>query len=135
MNSARNDFLDLLGRLLIAALFLMSGIGKITGYAGTGQYMASAGMPLVELLLPAGIALEIGAALALVVGFQTRLAAFGLIVYTLIATYFFHNFWTMEEPALTAQRIAFMKNMGLIGGLLIVMAAGAGRFSVDARRR
>ena len=132
---SRIDVLELLGRILLAALFLVSGVNKILGYDGVVRYMASAGMPLPEILLPLDRPLEIGGGIALIVGFRTGWAAFGLIVYTLIATYYFHNFWALEGQQAVMQRNQFLKNMAVIGGLLIVMSVGPGRFGVGGRRR
>ena len=132
---SRIDVLELVGRVLLAALFLVSGVNKILGYDGVGRYMASAGMPMPEILLPLAILLEIGAGVALVVGFRTRWAALGLIVYTLIASYYFHNFWTFEGQEAVMQRNQFLKNMAVVGGLLIVTSVGPGRFGLDRQRR
>ncbi len=133
--NGHNGVLDLIGRILLAILFLTSGVAKIMDYQGVGQYMASAKMPMIEILLPIAIAIEIGAALGLILGYQTRLAALALIVYTLVASYFFHNFWAFTGPEAQMQTIQFSKNLALVGGLLVVVAFGAGRLSLDARRR
>lgn len=133
--NGHNGVLDLIGRILLAILFLTSGVAKIMDYQGVGQYMASAKMPMIEILLPIAIAIEIGAALGLILGFQTRLAALALIVYTLVASYFFHNFWAFTGPEAQMQMIQFSKNLALVGGLLVVTAFGAGRLSLDAKRR
>lgn len=129
------DALNLIGRIFLALLFLTSGAAKIMDYQGVGQYMASANMPMIQIALPIAIAMEIGGALGLILGFQTRLAALVLVVYTVVATWFFHNFWALSGQEAQMQMIQFTKNLALIGGLLVVMAAGAGRLSIDGRRR
>lgn len=119
---------DLGGRVLLAAMFLLAGITKISGYAGTAGYMASVGVPAA--LLPGVIALEIGGAIAIILGWQTRLTALALAGFTLAAAALFHaNF---ADPM---QQLLFLKNVSVAGGFLVLAAHGAGRYSLDARRR
>lgn len=118
----------LLGRILIAIPFVMGGINKIGGFAGTQKYMEAFGVP--GLLLPLVILLEIGAGLAVAVGFQTRLAAFALAGFTLLAGILFHG--KLSDPV---QSIMFFKNVAMTGGMLALVAAGAGAWSLDGRRR
>jgi len=117
---------DLAGRVLLAAMFLLSGIGKISGYAGTQDYMESMGVP--GALLPLVIALEIVGAIAVIVGLRTRLAAAGLAVFTLAAGFIFHG------GADQMQQIMLFKNVAVAGGFLLLVARGAGDWSLDARR-
>jgi len=117
---------DLAGRVLLAAMFLLSGIGKISGYAGTQGYMESMGVP--GALLPLVIALEILGALAVIVGLRTRLAAAGLALFTLAAGFIFHG------GADQMQQIMLLKNVAIAGGFLLLVARGAGDWSLDARR-
>lgn len=118
----------LVGRILIAIPFVMGGINKIGGFAGTQKYMEAFGVP--GLLLPLVILLEIGAGLAVAVGFQTRLAAFALAGFTLLAGILFHG--KLSDPV---QSIMFFKNVAMTGGMLALVAAGAGAWSLDGRRR
>lgn len=114
----------LLGRLLMAAIFISAGYSKIGGYEATQAYMASAGVP--GMLLPLVILAELGGGLALLAGFLTRLASVGLAVFTVIAALAFHaNF------ADQMQQILFMKNLAMAGGLLILAVHGPGRWSLD----
>jgi putative oxidoreductase len=122
-------------RLLLAAVFLPSGISKIGGFEGTAGYIASVGLPMPALGAAVAIAVEVLGGAALILGLGTRWAALALAVFTLVASFFFHNFWAMPEEQQMMQQIAFMKNIGLIGGLLALMAFGAGAFSLDARRK
>ena len=117
---------DLAGRVLLAAMFLLSVIGKISGYAGTQGYMESMGVP--GALLPLVIALEIVGAVAVIVGLRTRLAAAGLAVFTLAAGFIFHG------GADQMQQIMLFKNVAIAGGFLLLVARGAGDWSFDARR-
>ncbi|MDO9251444.1 DoxX family protein [Hydrogenophaga sp.] len=134
MNTLQNP-LALLSRLLLAALFLPAGIGKITGFAGTVGYIASVGLPLPALGAAVAIAVEVLGGLALIVGFGTRWAALALALFTLGASFFFHNYWAMPAEQQMMQQLLFMKNIGVTGGLLALAAFGAGAFSLDARRQ
>ncbi len=122
---AVNSVLILLARLLMSLIFITAGYSKIGGYEGTAQYMASMGVP--GALLPLVILLELGGGLALLVGFQARLAAFGLAVFCVLSGILFHG-----TPD---QQIMLMKNLALAGGLLAFTVFGAGRLSVDAEQR
>lgn len=122
-----DKYTNLTGRILLALIFLMAGLNKIGGYAGTQGYMESHGVP--GALLPLVILVEVGGALALIVGWQTRIAAWALAGFTLLAGLLFHNDFGNQM-----QLIMFMKNLAITGGLLVVAANGAGAFSLDARR-
>jgi putative oxidoreductase len=117
---------DLAGRILIAALFLITGFGKIAGYAGTQAYMASQGVP--GALLPLVIALELGGGLAIVAGYRTRIVAFVLAGFSIVAALIFH---TSGDQT---QQLMLMKNFAIAGGFLLLVARGAGEWSLDARR-
>lgn len=120
---ALGTVLGLAARLLLGGFFLLAGYGKIEGYAGTQGYMAMMGVP--GGLLPLVILLEIGGGLALILGFQARLAALGLAVFTVIAGMLFHG---GADPM---QQIMLMKNLAIAGGLLAIAVNGAGRASLD----
>ena len=126
--------LALVGRLLLALLFLPAGIMKIGGFAGTAGYIGSKGLPLPELGAMIAIIVEVGAGLALIAGFKTRMAALALAVFTLVATFVFHNFWGVPADQAMMQQLMFYKNIAVVGGLLVLAAHGAGAWSVDARR-
>lgn len=121
-------YTNLVGRILLAHIFLMAGINKITGYSGTQGYMEGMGVP--GMLLPLVILLEIGGALALIVGWQTRWAAYALALFSIVAAIIFHS-----NLAEQIQMILFMKNWALAGGLLVLAANGAGAFSLDQRAK
>ena len=127
--------LSLLGRLLLAALFLPAGIGKLTGFAGTVGYISSVGLPLPELAAALALTVEIAGGIALVIGFGTRPAALVLALFTLVASYFFHNYWAAPADQQFMQQLLFFKNIAVAGGLLTLAAHGAGAWSIDARRR
>lgn len=123
----------LLGRLLFAALFIPAGLSKLTGFQGTVGYIASKGLPLPQAGAAAAIVVEVLVALALLVGWRTRWAALILAVFTAAAAVIFHNYWAVPAERQMAQSINFWKNIAIVGGLLFVVAHGAGPFSVDAK--
>jgi putative oxidoreductase len=118
--------LALAGRVLLATMFVLAGFSKIGGFDGTAGYIASVGLPFAELLTALTIVVEIGAGLALIVGFQTRIAALLLAGFTLAASVLFHNYWAMPADQAYVQQLMFMKNISVAGGLLIVVALGGG---------
>jgi putative oxidoreductase len=120
-----NALASLLGRILLAALFIPAGWSKLAGFAdsGTAAYMEQAGVPAI--LLPLVIAAEIGGGLAVLLGIWSRCAALALAGFTLLAALLFHQFWV--DPS---QYNAFMKNLAIAGGLLLLFANGPGRYAV-----
>ena len=126
--------LSLIGRILLALLFVPAGFGKIAGFAGVAGYIASKGVPLPELAAAAAIGVELGLGLLLLIGWQTRWAALGIALFTLVITFIFHNFWAVPAEQVMMQQQNFFKNIAVIGGLLTVAAWGAGAWSVDAKR-
>ena len=124
-NTTSQNTAALLGRVLLALIFITSGYGKVNGYDGTAAYMASHGVP--GILLPLVILTELGGGLCILVGFQTRLVAIALIGFTLLSGMLFHFI-----PADQGQMVHFMKNLAIAGGFLALFANGAGAYSVDA---
>lgn len=121
-------------RLLIALLFVPAGIAKIASFAAATGYIASKGVPLPELCAVLAIAVEVGLGLLLWVGWQTRVAALALAVFTLVITFIFHAFWNLPAEQVMAQQQAFFKNIAIVGGLLALAAFGPGLWSLDERR-
>lgn len=117
------------GRLLMAAIFLISGAGKIAAPAGTIGYIASVGIPLPELAYAGALAMELGGALLLVAGYRTRWVAAALALFSVVSAVIFHNALGDQN-----QLFHFLKNLAMAGGLLQVVAFGAGSFSLDQRR-
>ena len=124
---ALSSSIAVIARALMAYIFIVSGYGKITGYDATAQYMQAMGVP--SGLLPLVILLELGGGLALLFGFQTRLAALALAVFSVLAAFLFHS------GSDTGQQINFMKNLAMAGGLLGFFLNGAGRCSLDGEHR
>lgn len=126
--------LALLARVMIALLFIPAGWGKIGGFAGTTGYIASKGLPMPQVLAAGSIAVELGAGLLLLIGLFTRWSALALAIFTLLAALFFHNYWAMPADQQMMQSMIFWKNMAVTGGLLAIVAFGAGALSFDAKR-
>lgn len=133
LNQWKNP-LDLLGRVLIALLFVPAGLQKISGFAGTVGYAASVGMPMPQVAVAVGLVIEIVGGLAILLGWQTRWAALILGFFTLVASFFFHNFWAVPADAAMMQQLLFWKNIAVVGGLLGYAAHGAAGWSVDGRK-
>lgn len=123
-----------IARILLALMFVLAGIGKLGGLAGTAGYIASKGLPLPMVLAVATGVLELVAGVLLIVGWQARWAALALAAFTLLATVLFHNYWAMPAEQQMVQKLMFMKNLAVTGGLLYVFAFGAGALSLDARK-
>ena len=121
-----DKYITLLGRILLAQIFIIAGIGKIMGYAGTQAYMASHGLPGV--LLPLVILLELGGGLALIVGWQTKWISYALALFCVVAAIIFHH-----DFANAMQKINFMKNLAMAGGFLILAVYGPGALSLDKK--
>jgi putative oxidoreductase len=133
-NSKFNNILNLVGRLALAALFLPAGLSKITGFEGTVGYIGSVGLPLASLGAVVAIVVEVVGAAALIAGFQVRLAALALAVFTAVATVFFHAFWAVPADQAFVQQLMFFKNVGVIGGLLVLASQAPAGWTLDARR-
>jgi putative oxidoreductase len=125
--SNTQNLTDLTGRILISLIFLLAGLQKIGGYEGTQAYMAAMGVP--GALLPLVIALEVGGAIAIILGWKTRLVAFLLAGFSIVSALIFHR--ALGDQM---QFILFMKNLAMAGGFLFLVARGAGGWSLDARR-
>lgn len=133
MPSFVNQFAPLAGRILLSIIFIMSGISKITGFAGTSGWMASKGLPAPDVLLAASIVIELGAAAMIVVGFKARWGAAALFLWMIPVTLVFHNYWAFPAAEQQIQSIMFFKNLGLMGGMLLIMGFGSGPLSVDKK--
>ena len=126
-----NDAVVLVGRILLAAIFIKSGFGKITGFEGTVGYIASKGLPLPQIGAIIAILVELGGGILLAVGFKARWAALAIAIFTLAAGIIFHNYWAVDAAQRMGQEINFWKNVSMTGGLLLAYAFGPGRYSVD----
>ena len=132
--SANTDIARLVGRLALALIFILSGLNKIMNFGPFSEGLAAGGLPAAQILSVLAIVLELGAGLALAIGFQGQLAALGLVVFTVVATAIAHRFWEVADPALQqTAMIMFLKNVAIIGGLLHVWAGGVGRFALGGK--
>ena len=121
-------------RVLLALMFVLAGFSKFADLAGTAGYIASGGLPIPGVLAFLTAALEVVGGLALIVGFQARIVALVMALFTIVASLLFHNFWAMPADQQFLQQLMFMKNLSIAGGLLMVFALGAGPASLDERR-
>lgn len=121
-----NRYAELAGRILMSLIFLAAGMNKITGYAGTQGYMESMGVP--GILLPLVILVELAGAVALILGYRTRLFAFLLAGFCVLSGALFHNNFANQMDM-----IMFMKNLAMAGGFLVLFAHGAGELSLDKK--
>lgn len=121
--------LPLVGRVLIAAIFILSGLSKLAAPAATMAYIASVGLPFPAVALAGAVVVEVIGGLVLISGYRLRTVATILAVFSLVTALFFHNNFADQN-----QFIHFFKNIAMAGGLLQIAAFGAGRLSLDARR-
>lgn len=128
--SALKTYAPLIGRILIAQLFIYFGYTKIIGFAGTTGYIASKGLPLPQLLTLLTIVIEVGGGLMILVGYRARLAAAVLFLWMIPVSFLFHNYWSMEGPAVMANQVNFQKNLALMGAMFFIYAFGPGRYSL-----
>jgi putative oxidoreductase len=126
------DALLLLGRILVAVLFVPAGFGKLMKFSGT---VASIGthLPIPEVMAAGAIGVELGVGLAFLIGWKGRWAALILALFTIVAALVFHNFWASPEAQFAAQKLNFLKNMAIAGALFFAYAHGPGRYSLDKR--
>jgi putative oxidoreductase len=124
--------LPAIGRVLLSLIFVLSGVGKIGAIGATSAHMASAGIPYPNALVWGAVALELGGGILLIVGFLTRLVALALFFYTLTLAVLFHAYWTMSGAAAHSQYSIFFEHIAIMGGMLYVVAFGAGPYSIDA---
>ncbi|HEY0526622.1 MAG TPA: DoxX family protein [Stellaceae bacterium] len=124
----------LVGRVLIGAIFVNSGFGKLTGFGGLVGQLAAKGLPLPWVAGALAVLFELGGGLALVLGFRTRHAAMALILFTMVATLIYHDFWHFTGPDRQRQFVNFMKNVAIVGGLVLLASRGGGRYGLDRGR-
>ena len=127
----QNDVAALIGRILLAVVFVPSGYSTLGGFEGTVEFIRSTGVPLPEVAAAIKIAIELGGGLMVLFGWKTRWAALALIVFLIVITPVFHAFWSAPEAAKMAQQLNFIKNVGILGGFFLLLAFGPGKLSVD----
>jgi len=134
MTNAFQNQTALAGRILLSLLFIISGFGKIGGFAGTVGYIASAGLPVPQVVAALTILIELGGGLLILFGFYTRWVALVLAAFTLLAAFIFHGYWSAPDAARMGQYLNFWKNLTISGGFLVLAAFGPGSISLDAKR-
>jgi len=135
MNTFGERYGMLLGRILLALIFVVSGYGKIGGFDKTAQYMASKGLPFSEVLLVGTIAIELLGGLMVAVGWKARWAALAIFLFLIPVTLVFHPYWAVEAAQKMNQMNHFMKNVAIMGGMLYIVACGPGPVSLERRTR
>jgi putative oxidoreductase len=133
-NDVATDTAALVGRILVALIFIISGVGKITAYSGTAGFMASKGVPLVDVLLPLTILVELGGGLLIALGWKVRWAAAAIFLFLIPVTLVFHNPVGLPPAEAQQQTINLLKNLSIMGGMLCLFAFGPGSFGLDAKK-
>jgi putative oxidoreductase len=129
-----SDEVLLAGRIALGAIFVLSGFNKLMGVDAFAASLATRGVPMSSILAPLGAGVEFVGGLAIVLGFQVRYAAALMILFTIVATLISHRFWEFTGPARVMQQSQFMKNLAIIGGFIVLIAAGSGRFAITKPR-
>lgn len=132
MANSSGSATSLVGRILICLVFVFSGATKVMAYSMMAGFAASKGLPMAHFAIGAAAALEILGGLAVAAGFKTKLVAWLLFLYLIPTTVVFHNFWTMQGMERMDNQVHFLKNLAIMGGLLVLAANGAGGYSVDS---
>jgi putative oxidoreductase len=127
----QSDALALVGRILLGSIFVLSGFKKLMAFSGLVASITGKGLPLPEVLAVLTILIELGAGLLLVVGWKARWAAFLIFLFIIPISLVFHNFWAMEGAQAAMNQTQFLKNLSIMGGMLMVAAFGPGRYSLD----
>ena len=122
--------MDLLGRFCLAIIFIIAGIKKIFGFAGPAGYMASKGLPMVEVLLVLTIIIELGGGLMILLGWQARWAATVIFLFLIPVTIIFHPYWAIEGQEAGHHFNSFFKNLAIMGGMIYIMVYGSGPCSL-----
>jgi putative oxidoreductase len=124
-----NDLLILVARIFISSLFLWAGAAKVVHWKGSAEYMQFKKMP--KSLLPAAILMQIVGGLSVLLGFEARVGALLLIVFVIPSAFKMHDFWNLQGDERTTQKTLFMKDMAVLGGLVLFLVTGAGRFAFN----
>lgn len=133
ITTVQYDWAALVGRILLSIMFIISGFNKIGGFEGTAGYIASKELPMPQILAVLTILVELGGGIMILIGWKARWAALALAGFVLLAAFLFHSFWAMPEAQKMAQSQSFWKNITIGGGMLMVLAFGPGRLSLDRR--
>lgn len=135
MSNSTGSITPLIGRILLSVIFLTSAFFKITAYSNMVAYATAKGVPMAGVGVAVAAAFEVLGGLAILAGFQARIVGWLLFLYLISTTFFFHNFWGVPAAEQQNTMIHFLKNLGIMGGLLLLAGNGAGGYSVDASRK
>ena len=131
MQKTSSDLALLVARIAMAALFIPGGLRKLMDLGAFAAMLHKQGVPGADVLAPIGAGVEFFGGIAVLLGFQLRIATLLLILFTIIASFIAHRFWELEGPARQMQQTQFFKNLAIIGGFFALWAAGSGRFAID----
>jgi putative oxidoreductase len=134
MSNSSTSIIPLFGRILLSIVFILGGVGKITGFSFEEGMVAAKHLPLPAVALGIALVIELLGGLAILVGVWTRFVAWIVFLYLIPTTFLFHNFWAMQGADRIDTMIHFQKNLAIMGGLLLLAAFGAGAYSVDSSR-
>ncbi len=134
MTDSYQSYASVLGRILLALMFILSGFGKLSDISGTAGFIASGGIPFPSLVAVLVGAFELLGGIALVLGFQARLIGLLMALFTIAASVVFHAYWAVPAEQQYVTQLLFMKNLSVAGGMLLISALGAGPLSLDQRR-
>jgi putative oxidoreductase len=129
-----NKITDPIARILLSALFLLSGFNKIMHFGVSSQMIAGMGVPFASLATGVAILIEIGGAIAIIAGWKTKLVAWVQFAYLIPVTFMIHDFWASPSAMQQDQLAHFMKNLAIMGGLLILAGRGPGDSAIDESR-
>jgi putative oxidoreductase len=135
MPRAIQGILAVIGRVMLCTIFLLSAVGnKIPNFGAVASVMEKEAVPAPQVLLAGAIVFLIAGSLSIILGFKARIGAALLLIFLVLATYYFHDFWTVTDPQVKQdQMIQFMKNLGLMGAMVLIIANGTGPMSLDER--
>jgi putative oxidoreductase len=134
MSNSSSSVVPLFGRILLSAVFILGGIGKISGFSMEEGFVAAKHLPLPAIALGIALVIELVGGLAILAGLYTKLTSWIVFLYLIPTTFMFHNFWAMQGADRLDNMIHFQKNLAIMGGLLLLAAFGAGAYSVDSAR-
>ena len=129
--TSSDSLITLSGRILLSVMFLISGVFKVGGYSQMVGYATAVHLPMPNVAIAAAAVVELALGLAILAGFKTRIAAWVLFLYLIPVTFYFHNFWAVQGEAQQMQMVNFLKNVAIMGGLLVLAVNGAGAYSAD----
>jgi len=127
--------IPLIGRLMITYIFATSGIGKVFSWSENVRYMSTRHLPMIPALLAIAMIIELAGSICLITGYQARIAAFVMCLYTTAVTVIFHNYWAASEAMAGMQETHFRKNLAIMGGLLILAYSGPGKWALGESKR